>query len=132
MIGTGVIASNPGGPAPYLWSSTRDTLWGQNKVFDVFDGTVNTNDPFVVNILGRDIVTFSTRFDDPNGGGPTSNRGLTHEAQGANNDSGSGVFFNDGGTWKLTGLIHAITAPVANQANFGDKTFISDLPLYAD
>lgn len=131
MIGTGFIADNPGGPPPFIWSATRDTLWGQNKVFSVFDGNADPSDPHVLTLNNRDVITFTTRFDNPDTG-PPSTRGLTHEAQAALHDSGGAVFFKDADTWKLTGLIHAIEAVVVGEAAYGDKTFISDLPLYAD
>ena len=124
MIGTGFITTEPDGPAPFDIGTDRAKLWGQNKVNQVWDGIANTNDPMVKNILGRRVITFNTRFDQPS-------IGLPHEAQASPGDSGGGTFVLEEGAWKLAGVFHAVNG-TTGRASYGDTTFITEIPLYAD
>jgi hypothetical protein len=54
------------------------------------------------------------------------------DAQGATGDSGGGMFFNNGGTWELAGLLVAIDI-YSNQppaAVYGNITYAVDIAQY--
>ncbi len=125
IIGTGVVTTEPFGPAPFDLGTERLKLWGNNKVVAVFDGVANSGDPLVPNLFGRQVIAFSMQFNSP---GPTA---LAHEAQATPGDSGAPVFVVEGGVWKLAGLLHSVTG-TSGQVAYNDRSFISDLSFYDD
>jgi hypothetical protein len=55
------------------------------------------------------------------------------EAQGIVGDSGGGLFFKNGSTWELLGIVHAISTSAGqpvNTAVFSNLTFAANLPDY--
>lgn len=59
--------------------------------------------------------------------------GGTNEAQAAEYDSGGGVFYENGSTWQLAGIMVAVdgyTNQPGNTAVFGDETYSVDLSSY--
>jgi hypothetical protein len=59
--------------------------------------------------------------------------------QAAPGDSGGGMFYNDGGSWELAGIILSTDAPASegkpanlNAAVFNDLTYYADLGHYSD
>jgi hypothetical protein len=112
-----VTNSTAGVYSGFYWAASTGTKrWGQNST----DGASWVDDGY-----GTSYV-FSTTFD-ANGG--------ANEAQGAVYDSGGGVFFKDGSTWELAGLMLTIDEapgqPLAS-AVYGNATYTADLALYHD
>lgn len=111
-------ATNPGLPdlAGYAWDATRTKRWGTNNYkaaagFE-FDGFA-------------DVMGFRTTFNN--------NLLLPNEAQGATGDSGSAVFYNNGGSWELSGITLAIarySGQPGDTAVYGNDTFMADLSFY--
>ena len=100
--------------AGYKWASGATKRWGDNAM----EGTSTVNDGYGVTEM------IYTDFDDVDGG-----------AQGATYDSGGGVFVDDGGEWKLAGImltVDAFAGQPANTAVFGNRTYSADLSVYAD
>ncbi len=134
MIARGRIRKDPDKEdAPYEWSSTKDQLWGENVAS-------STGVTFDANGTINDTAGFAVTFNNPDPLFPQLvTPGLTHEAQAAVQDSGGPTFYYDGSHWALTGLMHAIDSidgdnnpPGSGDADYGERTFISDLSLYAD
>jgi hypothetical protein len=101
----------------YKWAAGQTMRWGQNTIVN------NTH-------------SFQTRFSaSPN------------NAQAATGDSGGAVFFKNGETWELAGIIHSISLfsgqpsstsvykyPLfpAVMGTDGQRTYIADLSVYRD
>jgi hypothetical protein len=106
------------GATGWLWGSGQSQRWGTNVVGDD-DQLVVFNSTYT--------QSFWTYFDS---GLPT-----LHEAQGAASDSGGPVWIEDGGVWKLAGVI-SVTLIFENQpastALHGNATSIVDLASYRD
>lgn len=86
-VTTGPVADVTGWETP----GSKSIRWGDNRVSSL--DTVNLG-PF------GDVISLITTFDQVGG--------TAHEAQGANGDSGGAVFWKEGGTWKLGGIINAV------------------------
>jgi hypothetical protein len=94
------VTVNPG-PADDVWliggadatgvvhQSPRTIRWGNNEL-DAFGEYVIDGIP--------DVVGFQTVFDS----------GIADEGQGSPGDSGGAVFYKNGGTWELAGIMNAI------------------------
>lgn len=110
----------PPPPATYTGfktNATKTVRWGQNKV--AVSGT-NINAGF------GDVRSLTTTFTQ-NGGA------LTHEAQAVNGDSGGAVFYKNGSSWELSGMMVAIatlSGQPADTAVYGDVTYSADLSFY--
>lgn len=108
----------------------RLKTWGQNRINSsaLLQGPRPSLTTVVVEVptgQPRDIIGQVMRFDNDQYGGAA---GLPFEAAGWNNDSGGPVFVKEGGEWKLSGLMHAITKPSdLNRPVFGNLTIITDL-----
>jgi hypothetical protein len=128
MDGTHTWTEVPSGGnfSGYKNTGTRK-LWGTNLV--------ENNGPIVANDMVADVISFYTKFDNPNGTGSTA---TASEAQAQGGDSGSAVFEKIGGLWLLAGVTYAVDNPVDNQpdptsyAVYGDLTFAADLSQYRD
>ena len=97
----------------YKWNTSEEVgRWGDNQV----TGNSNTS------ILGTDEMTIT--FDQV---------GETFEAMGSSGDSGGGVFYKNGSTWELSGMMSAIgtvTGQPSNTSVFGNVTYAADLSVY--
>jgi hypothetical protein len=105
--------------AGYLWGSTRTMRWGTNTVTGSA-AWLDYNPGFFVSAY-----TFRTTFDDF----PADST----EAQAAVGDSGGAVFFKNGASWELAGIMLAIDAysgQPASTAVFGNNTYAADLSYY--
>ncbi|MFM9024153.1 MAG: trypsin-like serine protease [Planctomycetaceae bacterium] len=105
--------------AGYFWGSTRTMRWGTNAVSGS-SAWIDYNPGFFVSAY-----TFTTTFDDL--GGPST------EAQAAVGDSGGAVFFKNGASWELGGIMLAVDAysgQPAGTAVFGNNTYAADLSFY--
>src|SRR5262249_32646640 len=108
------------GASGFYWSALPTKGWGNNMVSGgatlVFDGTTN-------------LIAFPTTFDAP----PLQ---TSDECQAAPGDSGGGVFYKNGSTWQLAGIIVAIGGPESNRpynsAVYTDETFSLDIATYRD
>ncbi len=112
-----VTNSTVGVYSGFYWSASAGTKrWGQN----VTDAAGWLNDGYGITYC------FGTTFDAG---------GDTNEAQGAIYDSGGGVFFKDGATWELSGIMLTIDEapgqPLAS-AVYGNATYMADLAPYRD
>jgi hypothetical protein len=97
----------------YLWGVATGMRWGTNKRTDT--GTVNNT------------FAFSTTFNEIPGGGST-----THEAMGADGDSGGAVFIKSG-VWELAGVLTAVGAfggQPPQTALYGNVTWAADISQY--
>ncbi len=96
----------------YLWGSTGGMRWGTNRVAGAsFIGTWSFNTTFTKITQG----------------------GTTHEAQGADGDSGGAVFIKNGSTWELAGVLLAVGSFIgqpAATALYGNGTYAADLSVY--
>lgn len=109
----------------YTWGGTHSVRWGTNHVEGFELVAIPQPTPT------RETQSIASYFDcDCDGTGGT-------EAMAANGDSGGGVFFKDGGTWRLAGIMFAVQRcanGVATRGNgalqLGDATFSADLSVY--
>ena len=96
----------------YLWGATTGKRWGTNRVAGTF---------FIGTWSFRTIFTKITQG------------GTTHEAQGADGDSGGAVFIKNGSIWELAGVLLAV-GTYADQpgatALYGNETYAADLSVY--
>lgn len=99
--------------------------WGQNYILA---GPSGGNSNYLVSGGYGTVSAMLTQFYDYTG--------VTAGAQAVPGDSGGGVFFNNGGTWELAGIMHAVFTysgqNVWTQAAYGDQTSIADLTVYRD
>jgi len=105
----------------YLWLNSRALRWGTNKIAGKWLPHPN------------DTVSWYTLFDQS----PPAH--TTHEAQAALGDSGGAVFFKQGSTWELMGVMHAVSlwpgdTPESgqqfNSALYGNAVAVADLSVY--
>ena len=111
------VMGPPADASGFKSDGAKIARWGENEVDEA---------SLVVNTGWGDTQSFSTQFDAP---------GMTHEAQGANGDSGGGVFVKRGGSWELIGLMHSISVfdgQPGDTAVYGNKTNAADLSFYRD
>lgn len=91
----------------YLWGSGNTMRWGTNQI----TGSTTYNSTSLL---------YST-FD------------LVGDAQGATGDSGGGVFFKNGSTWELTGVmdfIGTLDGQPGSTAVFDNTTMFADISVY--
>jgi hypothetical protein len=103
----------PGDASGYKEVGTQSVRWGTNSIEG---GT------FTLNAGYGDMTAFSTDFDNTAG-----------EAQAAIGDSGGGVFFKNGSTWELVGILDAVsgyTGQPGATAVFGNESHAASLPAY--
>jgi hypothetical protein len=109
----------PATPIPgWLWGAGNTKRWGVNVVEGDW-----LPDPL-------DTVSFYTNFDYP-----TDPDHQTHEAQGADGDSGGAVFAKDGNDWELAGTMFVLAlygGHLNNSVLRGEATIIADLSFYRD
>lgn len=123
LAGTGHTGTSGG--TNYTWDTgtSRILRWGTNRVED-FDGTGNFTES------GQSLADSGDGDSDPNWSTNSFRMEYTlgdtsTEVGVADHDSGSGVFVNDGGTWKLTGIsLYASGNPTA------DDNWAAYLPHY--
>lgn len=96
----------------YAWAAGKTKRHGANQI----DGTTTYN-------VGTGVTTaFSADFD-----------AVTGESQGATGDSGGAVFYKNGSTWELVGIMGAIGTmnnQPASTAVFGNTTLYASIPAY--
>lgn len=106
--------------------------WGSNKVArdSLFESGSDSDNVFVMDVLGRDIIGQVTHFDNENYFVSGQDTPEEFEFQAVSGDSGGPVFFDDNGVWTLAGVLHA----VSNEDNqpgrfslFGNLTIFTDL-----
>jgi hypothetical protein len=99
----------------YKWGSGRTQRWGTNVI----------SDPGVTASYGYgDVSGFGAAFDFDAG---------DNEAISAGGDSGGAVFYNNGTSWRLAGVILAYahySGQPGSTSVFGDATFAADLSVY--
>lgn len=97
----------------YKWNTAEEVgRWGDNQI------TGNSN----VTVLSTEAMTIT--FDQV---------GETYEAMGSSGDSGGGVFYKNGSTWELSGMMSAIgtlSGQPSNTSVFSDVTYAADLSVY--
>jgi len=107
----------------YETTSSKAVRWGTNLISGIVSIEYGSYSP---------MDALATTFSD----GPFA---TTYEAQAVTNDSGSGMFVEYGGGWRLAGLIVTVSTfsgqPGANRSEdtavFGNNTFAVDLADYA-
>jgi len=95
----------------YTWGA-RAKSWGTNVV-----------DAEGFNNSGHSL--FITDFDHH-----LSNGATAFEAQATNGDSGSGIFYNNGGIWELAGITVTVNTSDSTRTSIGDQTLAIDLASY--
>lgn len=102
----------------YKWISGATKRWGTNlKTADAVPEQVDDNHGIT--------EMYYTTFDNHTG---------SNEAQGAEYDSGGGVFYNNLGNWELAGIMLALAGyngQPANTSVYGNETYIADMQYYA-
>jgi cysteine-rich repeat protein len=104
----------------YYWETSHTLRWGTNVV----DAIVPDFSP---DYTTRTTHSFTTSF---------TRNGTADEAQGTNGDSGGAVFIENGGTWELAGVMHAIegepeqVGAFAETSVYGNLTYAADLSEY--
>jgi hypothetical protein len=96
----------------FLWSANTGARWGTNRVSE----TGNTFNTFA----------FATNFT-------SAPMGETHEATGANGDSGGAAFIKSGGVWRLAGVLFAIGSyggQPSQTSLYGNTTWSADISQY--
>jgi hypothetical protein len=89
-------------------------------------GTNNLDGTLYVNIGGLMVHSIYMDYDSPSGS-------PDYEGVGATGDSGGAIFYKNGGSWELAGVMLAVATFVgqpANTAVFGNTTFAADLSFY--
>jgi trypsin len=97
FIGFGLDRGDEVSGQGWLWGSPNTKRWGQN----VIDTTLTLSDPGVQ----LHYEALITDFDRVGGLGT----GLAEESHGAYGDSGGALFIKQGSTWKLAGIMTAVT-----------------------
>lgn len=116
----------------WKYGSGSTKRWGKNRVENIPITTI-------VNNLGggdqRDVKVITTDFDGSGLNSHGTYAAVTDEFQAAPGDSGGGVFYKNGSTWELTGILTTI-GRYRNQPNnsvvFGNETYSANLSLYRD
>lgn len=145
LVGNGRIQQNMltgwdvtvvGGPANDIWTEVSPAASGDLQGYKV---TAAQQVSWAVNELNTvgttvdlgsygDIVSITTLFNQ----GPGS---FTQEGQAINGDSGGAMFFHDGSSWQLIGVMHSVdnyeTQPY-NTSIYGQSTYGSDLSAYRE
>jgi hypothetical protein len=120
MIGNGRnrgVATSSNGIDGWLWGTGYAMRWGTNLVGSA---------PWNVTVGSKLSRAFWTEFTQA----PAS-QVTAHEAQAAVGDSGGGLFFENGASWELGGLLFAIfNDQPANSAFYGNLTYAVDLSFY--
>jgi len=122
-------------PNPYVWDELPFEGW--DATFDGFKwGAANQTQRWGTNVISDPGVTASYGYGDVSGFKATfdSDAG-DNEAIGASGDSGGAVFYNDGTSWQLAGVILARTAYSGQPDStsvFSNATFAADLSVYRD
>ncbi len=104
--------------AGYLWQSTRTMRWGTNDIGAAGWITYTIDSPKSAYVV-QTTFNYSTAY--------------SNEAQSAPGDSGGAVFFKNGSTWELTGIMlvtDAYSGQPGSTAVFGNNTFSADLSFY--
>ncbi len=127
LIGFGHIAAaaqtNFGLYSGFYWSAVTAKSWGNNKIDLGGTSTINAG--------SGNLTAFSCDFTSPGTPGPTYQ--TSDEAQDSAGDSGGGVFYKNGSTWQLAGIIDAEQNQVnqpSDTAVYGDKTYMADIATY--
>ena len=118
------------------WNSAWQTTNSAGAVYTGFNWTYNVG----TERWGQNVVDAAGWLNDGYGntyciGTTFDASGGTNEAQGALYDSGGGVFFKDGGTWELAGLMLTIgeyPSQPLRSADYGNATYMADLAPYHD
>jgi hypothetical protein len=96
----------------YKWVGTKTKRWGTNTL-DAYE---------TISLGGKTVTAFYTDFDN-----------VSNQAQGAEGDSGGGVFYFDGSSWQLAGIMVGITlypGQPTEASVFGARTYMADLSAY--
>ena len=101
----------------YTWVSNRTKRWGTN-------------------VISYRVVVPSYGYGDVSGFGAVFDSGVgDNEAISGDGDSGGAVFYNNGTSWQLAGVILAYahySGQPGSTSVFGDATFAADLSVYRD
>ena len=115
---TWTVTGSNGNAAGYQWASTRTMRWGTNNAGARGWETYTIDTP-------KSAYGFVTNF--------TLAQNYSDEAQAAPGDSGGAVFYKNGSTWELAGIMlvtDAYSGQPAGTAVFGNQTFSADMSFY--
>ncbi|MBI1338154.1 MAG: hypothetical protein GC164_14515 [Phycisphaera sp.] len=104
----GAAANNPMNPAQqdgWLWNDTPtagNKTWGTGSIDQATTLTIGSN---------NNAPVLKINFTAPTANGPNATPAEGDSSALADRDSGGGLFINDGGTWKLAGVIWATSGP---------------------
>lgn len=105
--------------AGYAWGTTRTMRWGTNNL----SGTGGWIGYFIDN--QKDVFSLRTTFN--------YSELFSTEAQAAAGDSGGAVFYKNGSTWQLAGIMlitDAFSGQPGSTAVFSNNTYMADLSFY--
>ncbi len=129
---TQVPPNTPGAYPVYSWGPSHLKTWGTNKIWGTTaaSSTISSFPLSAFTVAGDDAL--ATDFSD----GPyaTNDAATADETGAALNDSGGGMFVQEGGVWKLAGLLDTTDAYVGQPASTttdGNDTLAIDLSSYA-
>ena len=131
-VWTPVPPSTPGAIPVYSWGPSPTKTWGTNTIW----GTTAAGST----VAGFPLAAWTVAGDDAlavdfsDGPYATHDPATAAETGAAVNDSGSGMFVNVAGTWKLAGLVDTIdtyTGQPGSTTTDGNDTFAIDLTSYA-
>jgi hypothetical protein len=127
-------------PTTWVWTSQSPPAHPGNNDLSGFDlvngrmirwGENMFDSPLTLSGGGITTKGYTTVFDNTLYTGVTP---LASECQGSDGDSGGAVFSQEGGQWKLAGIIDAISDPLngqpANTVLLGNATFMVDVSQY--
>lgn len=113
---TEVSSSSSYNYSGYAWGSGNTMRWGTNTLAGTDSYDVGT---------GATTALYTV-----------FNSGIANEAQGASGDSGGAMFYQNGSTWELLGIMGAVgefsgqpTSPT-RYAVFGNATYAASIPAY--
>lgn len=133
---TQVPSNTPGAIPVYSWGPSPTKTWGTNKIW----GTTAAGSTVATSPTPTPVAGFTAAGDNAlavdfsDGPYATHDPATAYETGAAVNDSGSGMFVNVAGTWKLAGLVDTIDTYAGQPGSTttdGNDTFAIDLASYA-
>lgn len=129
---TPVPQGTPGAYPVYSWGPSHLKTWGTNKIWGTTaaGSTIGGSPLSAFTVVGDDALA----TDFSNGPSATHDPATADETGAALNDSGGGMFVQEGGVWKLAGILDSTDAYVGQPASTttdGNDTLAIDLSSYA-
>jgi hypothetical protein len=109
----------PGGFTGFDWSTTAAKSWGTNRI----------NLPLIIttDFGNGTVAAFTTDFTQ------SGHSKTAYETQAAGGDSGGGVFYFNGSSWELAGIMDEVSefdGQLLSTAVYGNQTLSADIATY--